>query len=244
MDQRPRKWVARCSQEAERSHCNSEEEEEDFPQWNSNYSITDGAGESELCRESQRVGIRGVGDVTQISELLQKRKSKQCQRPRAKAARKCNFLSNRNPEIFLISFYEMHFSFICYNTFRCVFSSAGDSWKSFLLYFHTKAGFTCRNISVRIWCALFLCTINAYKVWLFVSEFLFRLSHIVCHTISSTGDIDWGDLFCISYKHFLSTMLMIKLKHWLGRSEHGCIDISHLQCWLKVTCCKITAIKK
>lgn len=43
----------------------------DSPLWNSDYSITNGARESELCRESQR-----VGEVTQISERLQKKRGK------------------------------------------------------------------------------------------------------------------------------------------------------------------------
>lgn len=50
----PWRGLVGCSQEAESSHCQSGEEEEDFPLWNANYSIIDGAGKSELCRESRR----------------------------------------------------------------------------------------------------------------------------------------------------------------------------------------------
>ncbi len=65
------------SQEAERSHCNSGEEEDAFPLWHSNYSITNWTRESELCRVTASGKQMSGRSYTNIS-LLQLRKALQC----------------------------------------------------------------------------------------------------------------------------------------------------------------------
>lgn len=40
------------------------------------YPITNGAGKCEVCRVLQKVGIRGVGDLTQIKRAVAEKKKK------------------------------------------------------------------------------------------------------------------------------------------------------------------------